>query len=295
MPLRFFTCPDKRQVYCDSCIESCRMAQRCVSLSTLKAIYKSEREWDGVPHVTDLLNGPMYLYLKITENYSTAPESRAFALLGSTHHKLLEEAADGMAEVKVEAGGVVGTCDGVESLGNASDSGYGIVDFKTWGSFKVAKALGLEEIGKKPDPSGATYSRGGKYGAAGSAKMVPVFRANPARADLVNEIIQLNFYRIGLEAVGLDIRSLTIQATVRDGGTYTAKGYGVDRLIYLINVPVVQDEMIMGYLENKKSEIEVALDLGTEPRLCDDNENWNGRRCKDYCDVREFCRLGRSM
>lgn len=294
MPLTKFICPDGAQMECDACIRACRLRLRCVSLSTLQAIYSTERKWDGKPHVTDLLNGPMQTYLKICKDYAVEPQSRAFALLGSTHHKLMEQSSDGYpAEIKVEVMGIQGMADALEpAVGYLSE--WNLIDYKSWGGYRVAKALGMEEIGKTPDPSGARYSRGGKWGTAGSPKMVNTFRANPNKADLVNEIIQLNFYRVGLESMGFDIRDLMIQATVRDGGTVTAKGYGVGKLIYMIRVPKVDNSEVMGFLMGKKSELLTALE-DDEPRMCNNEECWGGRRCKGYCDVAAFCTQGQEL
>lgn len=293
MSLSKFICPDGERIGCVECIEQCRLAQRCVSLATLRAIHETERMWDGTPHVTDLLNGPMLNWLKIVEEYAVEPQSRAFALLGSTHHKMLEGTTQHPAEIKVEVMGIVGSADGIEPA-VGGDGLWNLIDLKTWGSYKVAKALGMMEIGKMPDPSGARYSRGGKWGGAGAPKMVSRWEANPARADLAHEIIQLNFYRIGLEAQDLAIQDMMIQATVRDGGTHTAKGYGIDRLIYMIPVPRVADGQVMLYLIDKKMELEIAIKTD-DPRLCDDTECWSGRRCMGYCDVAEFCPRGKEL
>jgi hypothetical protein len=234
----------------------------------------------------------MYNLLRITKDYAVSPESRAFALLGSTHHKMLEGFADGKGEVKVEVMGIQGTCDMPEEVSGTDECD--ILDYKTWGSFRVARALGLEDVGKVPDPSGAVYTRGGKWGPAGSPKMVSIFRANAGKADLANEVIQLNFYRVGLEKQGRKVRKLGIQATVRDGGTVTAKSYGVDRLIYMIEVPRIGDVDVMGWLLERKLELEDAL-ISNSTRVCSDTECWGGRRCQNYCDVAGFCVMGKMV
>ena len=84
-----FKCPDGVAIKAEACLKQCRMGRRCVSRSTLQV--SVDRKWDGVPHVTQLLNGTMMEYLKIKHDYYIDPQDRAFALLGSTHHKLLEE------------------------------------------------------------------------------------------------------------------------------------------------------------------------------------------------------------
>jgi hypothetical protein len=288
MPLKMFICPDGERVNCEDCIALCRQHRRCASLATLRAIWESERQWDGTPHVTDLLNGPMMTMLKVTRDYAVVPSSRAYALLGSTHHKLMEKSSDYPAEMKVEVMGIQGTVDSLEPAGNGL---WHVVDFKTWGSYRVARALGMEERGKKPDPSGATYSRGGAWGKAGTPKMVKVWAANPLKAELENEKIQLNFYRIGVETKGMSVAKMMIQATVRDGNTVTARGYGIDDPVYMIEVPAVDDIELMVELMHRREELEGALASGAA-RFCNDAECWGGRRCNGYCDVWEWCVRG---
>ena len=87
--LREFICPDGAHVPVESCLKGCRMGERCLTLPTLKLISK-EREWNGVASTTQLLDGTMSAYLKLTKDYAVDPDSRAFMLQGTKHHKELE-------------------------------------------------------------------------------------------------------------------------------------------------------------------------------------------------------------
>ena len=166
--------------------------------------------------------------------------------------------------------------------------GYLLTDYKTWGSFRVALALGLVES-KVPDPSGAVYYRSGSWGKAGTPKMVSIWTPSPWRADLFNEEMQLNNYRILVEGCGFPISRMQLQVTVRDGATFIATGRGVDRKIYIIPIRRVADEEVKGYFEAKRQALLEALEAKTLPPPCSDYERWEGRRCKGFCDVAKFC------
>ena len=66
--LEWFSCPDKEIIPVKDCLQHCRMEERCLTLPTLKLI-SSEREWDGKPSTTMLLNGTIYSFLKLTQPY----------------------------------------------------------------------------------------------------------------------------------------------------------------------------------------------------------------------------------
>jgi hypothetical protein len=287
MPLTQFICPDGQKVNGEECLSKCRIGKRCAALATLSALWETERKWDGVPHITDLISGTMYNYLKITRDYAVSPDSRAFTLLGSAHHKLIEASAKFPAEVEVHYLGVQGRFDGIEP----NDTGLTIIDNKTWGSYKVAKALGIYEAGKMPDPSGEKYQKSGKWGAAGSPKMITRWEMDPRRADLTDEKIQLNFYRLGMVEQGFPITELKIQATVRDGGSITAYQRGVSKNLYLIDVPLVEDNIMVAFITRKKQQLMDALDLDCV-EICSPEERWDNRRCAEFCDVWSHCPQG---
>ena len=172
--------------------------------------------------------------------------------------------------------------------------GYLLTDYKTWGSFRVALALGLVES-KVPDPSGAVYRKSGSWGKAGTPKIVSIWTPNPWRADLFNEEMQLNNYRILVEECGFPISRMQLQVTVRDGGTFIATNRGVDRKIYIIPIRRVHDEGVKSYFEAKRLALLEALETMTLPPPCSDYERWSGKRCSGYCDVAEFCPEGRRL
>lgn len=89
MSLEAFVCPDKETIMVSDCLKQCRMKERCLTTPYLVHI-STERGWNGIPSTTQLLNGTMLEYLKLTKPYSVDPDSRAFMLYGTIHHQALE-------------------------------------------------------------------------------------------------------------------------------------------------------------------------------------------------------------
>ena len=145
--LEKFQCPDKETILVSDCLKKCRMAERCMTLPTLTLI-SQERDWNGIASTTQLLNGTMLEYLKLTKPYTVDPDSRAFMLQGTKHHRALETVAKelGMAsEIPLSVDRDI--FDLIEVEGNE----IVLTDYKLWGSYRVAKALGVTKVGTKPN------------------------------------------------------------------------------------------------------------------------------------------------
>ena len=294
MPLTEFICPGGNRVSITQCRQKCsRPEGRCLSLPTLIAI-ADRRPWTGKPSTTQLLNGTRLTYLEITTNYAVDPFDRAFALLGTVHHRRLEVVAqklNALAEEKLDAE-VTGILDLLVPDESAEKEAYELWDYKTSGSFKVAKALGM--VGKKvPDPSGARYEKSGSWGKAGDPKMITVWEREPAAADMWDWELQLNKYRVEIEIIGFPISRMFIQATVRDGGTMVANNRGITDNIIVIPVKRLDDSYVKEYYRAKREALLTALEKKELPPPCDSRESWGGKRCRSYCDVWEFCDVGR--
>jgi len=287
MPLVGFKCPDGKTVPVEECLAGC--SHRCLTLPTLQLI-ANERKWSGTPSTTQLLNGTMLEFLKITKDYVVDPQDRAFALLGTRHHKKLESVAKELG-LPSEIGLTDEERD-VFDLIEPSEDGWTLTDYKTWGSFRVAKALGIVEVGKVPDPSGAVYKVSGKWGKAGEPKMIPKFEQHPELADLWEAELQLNSYRLKLEEKGLGVTKMQLQITVRDGSLVVALSRGVERNIYLIEVRRLDNEEVKEYFLQKEILLKDCLEVGKCDYPCDDRECWDGARCKGYCEVAEWCPKG---
>ncbi|MBC8274806.1 MAG: hypothetical protein H8E40_07555 [Chloroflexi bacterium] len=287
--LRGFICPDNQQVNKEDCWQKCRIGQRCLTLPTLVAI-GTDREWSGKPSTTQCINGTRLEFLKLTKDYYIDPYDRAFALLGTRHHEMLEAVSEKLNVLSEEKLGdeVTGILDLIEPDGDS----YILSDYKTAGSYKVASAIGMIKVGKIPDPSGECYRSTGKWGKAGSPKMIDKFGINPDMANMQDWVLQLNNYRLLIESAGFPVSRIQIQATVRDGGTIVAKSRGITENIYMIPVKRLDDADVKDYFIDKSVALITAMETQQMPEPCSEQERWNGRRCKQYCEVWEHCELG---
>jgi len=263
---KYFLCPDGKKRAITECLEQCpRPEGRCLSLPTLYDI-GHDRQWQGTPSTTQLLNPTRQEYLKITRDYAIAPKSRAFALLGTRHHRRLEVVAkkiEGIeAELKLKSPEVSGILDLLEP--DPTHSGYYILwDYKTWGSYSLALHLGLKSNGEYEQRQIA---------------------------------LQTNNYRILVEAIeelNFKISQIKVQCTVRDGHTKSAYWNKIEDTIVVLPVAFLPDDEVKEYFSQKREALLTALDTETMPELCDYKERWKGRRCKgDLCPVHPFCPEG---
>ncbi len=287
--LTWFICPDKQTYEVKDCLSKCRMGERCLTLPYLYYVSR-EREWNGIPSTTQLLNGTMQEFLKLTQPYAIDPDSRAFSTHGTLHHEAMKEAALAL-NLPTETPLTDGDRD-IFDLLEPEVGGFALTDYKTWGSYRVAKAIGLVECGKIPDPNGEVYKSSGKWGKAGSPKMVSVWQQMPQAVDMWEPEMQLNRYRIMLENLGVPITRMQIQITVRDGGLAVATSRGITRNTYKVRVKKLDDEDVEEYFAAKEADLLTALEIKAWREPCDDRECWEGARCREYCDVSMFCPKG---
>ncbi len=287
--IEWFRCPDGEIIPYKDCLTKCRMPERCETLPYLH-LASDEREWTGEASTTQLLNGTMYSFLKITMPYTIDPDDMAFAIHGTKSHTQLEEKAKELGLPSE----LSATHDGrnIIDLIEYEDEVLTLTDYKTWGSFRVAKALGIVQTGKKPDPSGEVYKRGGIWGAAGSSKMVSVFQQMSNEVDNFEAELQLNRYRIMLEETGIPVGRMRVHAIVRDGGLAVARGRGVERSTYIIPIQRLPDDKVKMYFHIKAKSLEEALRNNSWTTPCDNRECWDGARCRGYCEVASFCPKG---
>lgn len=289
MSLEWFKCPDKEVIPVKECLSKCRLGERCETLPYLH-LAASEREWTGEASTTQLLNGTMMSFLKITLPYTIDPDDVAFRIHGTKSHAQLEAKAKELglpSELSTTEDG-----RNIVDLIEYEDGVMILTDYKTWGSYKIAKVLGIVEVGKKPDPSGGVYKRGGKYGAAGSPKMVAVFQQMPQEADNWEAELQLNRYRIKLEEKGIHPDKLRVHVIVRDGGLAVARSRGIEKNTYMVPIRKLDDGEVIPYFQEKADELTSALNLGKWDEPCTNRECWDGQRCKGYCEVALYCAKG---
>jgi len=285
MPLRGFKYPDGELVSLEEVkrgnVDVVRMG---MSLPTLLHMSK-DRESDRKPSTTELIQGTCESYLRRKADYYLYPEDNTFSLAGTLHHLKLEESSEGMdrlkSELTLETLGITGTIDLYDEKSKM------LVDYKFSGSYKIAKCLGMKfRHGKHPT---AVYKRSGSWGKAGTPRRVKIFYRDKESIDLGDWGLQLNFYRYLLEQNGYEVDTMVIQATVRDGGLQIARERGLDKNVYMIEVPHIHDDNLVSIYQNKKEALLSALQNDELPEVCTDEERWGGNKCESYCPVREVC------
>ena len=288
--LEGFICPDGEKVLLEDCFNHCRLEHRCMTLPTL-TLMSREREWNGVASTTQLLNGTMMEFLKLTNPYYVDPNDRVFMIGGSVSHRSLEEVAKELglpAEIPLSIDRDI--FDLLEWEGKEPV----LTDYKRWGSYRVVKALGIVKVGEQPDPSGAVYKTDSKYGKKGEPKMIPIWGRDESKVDIWEAQLQLNRYRVMLKRlIKLIIKRMQLQIEVRDGGLVVAYNRGIYRNCYMIDIPEIPDLIVEGYFSEKDKALHTALDQGHWELPCSVKESWEGARCEGWCDVWMYCPKGR--
>jgi hypothetical protein len=293
MPAKFFICPDQEQIEISKCLEpgGCRMISRCSTVPYLRLV-SYDRKFKGISP-SNAGTGPREIYLKATTDYAISPNDRAFASHGTaTHEKLSihKYTSNVLSEEKISDEDMAGIADCLEVDENYNDS-YILSDFKTWGSFKVAKSLGYR-MDKKDVPimedGKPVLLKSGKNKGQPKTKSVSKIIIDPNSIDMRSEELQLNRYRMFFEKYGFPISKIQIQAIVRDGGTYIAKNRGIEKNIYMIPVAKMDDRDVLDYYNMLGYEVELAFNTQCV-RKCDAWESWDSRKCDGYCDVKKEC------
>jgi hypothetical protein len=281
--IKFFSCPDKEKAQITDCLKKCRMGKRCLSLPTLRLVAE-QRPWEGKPSTTQLLKGTREAYLEIIHDDLTEdPKSQMFRILGTKGHGLLEQFTEGaeISETRLHDEFASGKFDFYDPADKI------LYDYKTWGSYKVMKALGIEMV---DEGTGEFYKTGAKKGLEKTHKVPKLGKPDMWEAEL-----QLNHYRLFIEAAGLPVEQMYIEAITRDGGTYSANSRGIKENAYLIPVKRLPDDEVHSYFKAKSQALLKALETNTIPDRCSDLEDWDGRKCKDYCLVADYCDYGQKL
>jgi len=250
-----------------------------------------EREWTGRISPSSAGNGPRLIFLKATKPYSITADGRAFAALGvGVHGKLSYKRYTEyvLAETKLSDDAITGIADVLEP-DEQKPGQYVLQDYKTWGSYKVARALGYQSA-KVPvvDPDGnPVLLKTGKN--KGQQKYETQHSVDPKNADLKDTAYQVNRYRILFEHYGYPVSRMQVQAIVRDGGTFVAQQRGIDKNIYIIDIPFIPDAQVLMYYRLLQDEVDAAFKTG-KVRKCDTWESWDGRRCTGFCEVADHCK-----
>lgn len=271
-----------------------------------------QRAWNGRPSTTQLINGTRLEYLRILTDYAIDPSSQAFRILGTGAHEELERLAsdNSMTEYKLSFDDISGIADCLEEQPNGE---HYLIDYKTWGSFKVALALGLEKKKRALfDNHGnpVLYQKSGYWGKKGEQKQETYFESNPDLIDMHDAELQLNRYKIMTELIyKVKVSKMKLFCIIRDGGLAVAKSRGVERQTEYIDVKELDPEYINNYFTEKRNRLVNAIDSYEKskenindngfdlkalkencPKICNEKESWNYRRCEGYCPVSEICK-----
>lgn len=268
MPLKGFICPDGQTIEKSECLKKCRMDERCSSPNYL-SMAGNDRPWTGTLSASMFSKGAREIFLEIKKDYYISPEDRTFMVLGIGSHVSIEDDLS-----RMEFMGISGLPD---EIYENEDGTLTIVDHKVVGSYKVAKMIGVdyrEEMGTK----------------RGKPAMVKVFFTDPSLAENQEYTVQLNLYRKMIEkSTGKKVSKLFNQIIVRDGGLEVANKRGVSKNKYYLPVKILNDEDFLPDVIKKKAEVIEAIETDTMPPMCSASENWEGRKCKGYCNVAQYC------
>lgn len=252
MPLKGFKYPDGEVVSLEDVSRGKVDVERMgVSLPTLLHM-SSDREPNRKPSTTELLQGTCQSYLQRKEDYYTEPEDNAFSLAGTLHHLKLEESSHQHhylsnrlgSEIPLESLGITGIVDLFDKDTKT------LVDYKFSGSYKIAKCLGIQH--KYVHHPTEVYKRSGRWGKAGTPKRIKEFYVDDNKVDMEDWGWQVNFYRYLLESNGYEVDKMYIQATVRDAGLQIARERGIDKKIYMMKVPFINNEHLLDRFELKR-------------------------------------------
>lgn len=264
----------------------------------------SERRDDGPPHVTDLLIGTREAYLRKTEDYLIDFDDGAFSLLGRAVHSVLEHDRS-VTEIGWDIGWIQGKADLLELHGG----NLVLIDYKAQGAYSVRKYIGMDyhEVPVTDSAGNEILLKTGKN--AGKPKTRKVWFRNPEKADTRNIAYQMNMYRVALNKALEDPKIVTDPLTaemlkpftgkkidrmkvffiVRDASTMQATNQGITQRTYFEDVPYLSDVSIEDYFHSRSIKLSRALVEEEPPELCSDFENWEGRKCKEYCPVAKYC------
>lgn len=258
MPIAGFICPDGQRISTEECLKECRLKSefptgRCKALPFLKRAAR-DRLWDGTPSVTQLLQGTRETWLKITRDYHIDPDRKTAAMIGTTVHNLMYRLTDSeYAEEKLLNEILQGTYDMYDPETQT------LYDYKTWGTWKVAKILAPK------DPH--------------------------ERADALFDVaLQLNQYRLLLQEKypDLPVRTIAVQVISRESGLKQAKTRGITTGSPVLIIPVLSDSLVKDYYSLKEQRLRLAIETDYAPP-CRAREHWNTKKCVEFCEVRELC------
>ena len=161
-------------------------------------------------------------------------------------------------------------------------------DFKVTSSYKLMRALGYYKVDVL---TGEVYKTGARKGQPKTRKE---WRMDGVK-HLLDWAIQLNYYRMLLEARGFKVDSMKIQALCRDYNLRIASERNISKPAYIIPINKISDRWVKLYVSEKAKRLQAALDNNALPPVCTAKERWHDRKCLGYCAVAENCPYGKML
>jgi hypothetical protein len=279
MPCIGFQCPDKKAIGFDRCLEKCQMGDRCLSRSSLLLLSR-QRKWSGVPSTTQLINGTMLEFLKLTNDFYESPFDGAFKIIGTRAHKGLEMQNDDLSllEERFEDEGMTGIADFLEIEDGLNTLG----DHKVAGWFKVVKAKGYHREIIETDE---VFKSGERKGQKKTKKIW--IKGEP---DCREYELQLNRYRMNFEKAGFRVDRMKIEAIVRDHkNSPKVEGEYLLKPIEYFEIRKLPDDQVLEFFSKKREDLLRALQDGSWNIPCSPDERWEDKRCLAYCSVNDKC------
>ncbi len=291
MPYREYICPDGKRTTIEDCLDKCRIAkdfpaERCMSRRVLKAI-SEQRTWNGTPSATQLLSGTREEYLKVKKYYPIDPQASIPAIFGTGVHAFLENHIEEKRQIAEERltspdGNFTGQFDCYDAHEKI------LYDTKTYGSFKTAHLFGLV---KHKEPVLAENGEQKKY--RNGKKMFKTWFTRDGHRSCFDVAVQMNAYRIMVEAAGHPVERMYVEVITRDAGSFSAHDRGVFENSQLAKINKISDKWILRFMAAKSKALREAIDKDEMPKQCSYRETWGGLKCKQYCAVWQFCKTGR--
>ncbi|NJL71327.1 MAG: hypothetical protein HC888_06805 [Candidatus Competibacteraceae bacterium] len=202
-----------------------------------------EERSDGV-HVTDLINGARYNWLRDRYPITVDVLDQSAVMAGTAMHKLFESNIH--VSMEVDIGGlpieIVGAIDTVEEYADH----IRVIDFKLYGSFAIKKALGLVNNKTTTD---RVYR--------GKPVLQDNWTVDPKAADLRDLSFQLSMYAFMLGKKLQTNKPIQLWAYLiaKDSNNRSARMNGVTKSAYYIPVPRMNESTMLKQVVEKLTQI----------------------------------------
>lgn len=276
-----------------------------------------ERVWNGTPSVTTCNRCPREYIFRQLYPYAVDPEDFAFSTLGTMVHAVLEDDdtaifSEERMHIKMET-----SLSGILDLAYVHNGEIYLDDYKTWGSYAVAKHMGMTKktrpmVDMFGNPVLYLNSRKGKW-EKGDPRTETYYEPDPTKAEKHDVEMQLNMYRLMLEdllrrgVVTLEgvigpkvVKHMKVFAIVRDGNTQVAKGRGVMSQTYAIPIDKLPDQEVLDYFSPRAKYITDYMNdaefsthrqiMANPPRMGTPKETLDGYLCRVTCPVSYLCK-----